>query len=114
MKRTFTTLAVNESQLNVPSDCLYAMSAQSRFGLENLMSIMFNGKCGTIYPFFAKAGCGYLWLQQIYNGGRITFETLNNTFQQFATSMTNFLRLEGAGSMHATDFYGRKPPGLIL
>ncbi|PHH93038.1 hypothetical protein CDD83_2148 [Cordyceps sp. RAO-2017] len=106
-KRKFVMVPVDGKDVDVPSDCLYAVNGDYWYGLGSFLSreLLF-GVCRDTMNGREHIVCNQTWwLYPFYNSGKASFDSINGVFQDMATATTNFFRTDGWGPVHNSTVY---------
>ena len=82
----------------LPPDCTFALSLATYWGLQGFLRGNLTGSVtavtGNTIPATAPGSSAVM--EQFFQGGNLTFESINNTFRKLADSLTTELRTNGA------------------
>lgn len=106
-QRVFADLEVDRKNVSVPSDCYYQVHTRYASALGSQIGDFLNGGCqATGGGPEVDLDCGeFWWLIDLYASGNATFETLETSFGDFVTVLTNFFRTDGWGPLNDTEYY---------
>lgn len=86
------------SNTSVPNACLYKMDGIYASALSSQMSTIFSADCTYDNMQAGHISCGdSWWLAPLWNQMNATFESLEGAIDDFATTITNKLRMTGSG-----------------
>lgn len=86
------------SNTSVPNACLYKMDGIYASALSSQMSSIFSADCIYNSMQAGHISCGdSWWLEPLWSEMNATFESLDGAIDDFATTITNKLRMTGSG-----------------
>lgn len=105
-QRAFVDLTIDKEEVSVPTDCVYQVYGLYATSLNRyLEDFVLNGSCSVYYGAPGFSCKQAVWLEHFYGTMNATFETLDASFENLATGMTNYMRKDGWGVLNDTSYY---------